>query len=205
MSLLIIFLFFPNNSLTLVCAASKALWEKWLHYCFKSHYQIILFVKSTKSAGNSTPKITNHYRKTLKFAQKMGKKSCVNLYFWILNIFSIVLIHQALSYFLKKDPPFNNPTFLIFYIPYTLGLYRTSRPVRKSGKFSKSGLSRNRTFSFPDARLLTLSKTEKKNLDFLSIFKSPVSGKENVQFPDSPGFDNLPDFRTGRDVRYTLL
>jgi hypothetical protein len=33
----------------------------------------------------------------------------------------------------------------------TLGLYRTSRPVRKSGNFSKSGLSGNGTFSFPDA------------------------------------------------------
>ena len=34
-----------------------------------------------------------------------------------------------------------------------VGLYRTSRPVWKSGKFSKSGLSGNRTFSFPDAEL----------------------------------------------------
>ena len=33
------------------------------------------------------------------------------------------------------------------------------------------------------------------------MFKSPTSGKENVQFQDSPDFDNLPDFRTGRDVR----
>jgi hypothetical protein len=31
--------------------------------------------------------------------------------------------------------------------------------------------------------------------------KSPVSGKENVQFPDSPDFENLPDFRNGHDVR----
>ena len=39
---------------------------------------------------------------------------------------------------------------------------------------------------------------------FSSIFnsvKSPVSGKENVRFPDSLDFENLPDFRTGRDVR----
>jgi hypothetical protein len=43
-----------------------------------------------------------------------------------------------------------------------LGLYRTSGPVRKSGKLTKSGLSGNRTFSFPDAGLLTLLKIEKK-------------------------------------------
>ena len=27
------------------------------------------------------------------------------------------------------------------------------------------------------------------------------SGKENVRFPDSPDFQNLPEFHTGRDVR----
>ena len=32
-------------------------------------------------------------------------------------------------------------------------------------------------------------------------FKSPASGKENVRFPDCPDFENLQDFRTGRDVR----
>ena len=47
-----------------------------------------------------------------------------------------------------------------------IGLYRISRPVRKSGKFSKSGLSENRTFSFPDAGL---SKIEKK-IQFFSLF-----------------------------------
>ena len=31
-----------------------------------------------------------------------------------------------------------------------------------------------------------------------NIFESPASGKENVQFPDSPDFENLPDLRTGR-------
>ena len=43
-----------------------------------------------------------------------------------------------------------------------IGLYWKSRPVRKSGKFSKSGLSGNRTFSFPDAGLLKLLKIEEK-------------------------------------------
>ena len=38
-----------------------------------------------------------------------------------------------------------------------------------------------------------------KNNIFKS-FKSPASGKENVLFPDSPYFENFPDFRTGRDV-----
>ena len=41
-------------------------------------------------------------------------------------------------------------------------------------------------------------------LDFFFLifrsFKSPASGKENVRFPDSPDFENSPDFRTGRDV-----
>ena len=36
------------------------------------------------------------------------------------------------------------------------GHYRTSRPYRKSGKFSKSGLSGNRELSLPDTGLLTL-------------------------------------------------
>ena len=49
------------------------------------------------------------------------------------------------------------------------------------------------------------TKTEReKNIFgiFFSIFKSPASGKENIQvrFPDSPDFENLPDFQTGRDV-----
>ena len=40
-------------------------------------------------------------------------------------------------------------------------------------------------------------------LDFFSIFhsvKSPASGKENVWLPDSPDFENSPDFRTSRPV-----
>ena len=44
-----------------------------------------------------------------------------------------------------------------------IGLYRTSRPVRKSDKFSKSGLSGNQTFSFLDTGLLTILKIEKKS------------------------------------------
>jgi len=40
-----------------------------------------------------------------------------------------------------------------FLLCNTLGLYRTSHPVKSSGKFSKSRLSGNRTFSFMDARL----------------------------------------------------
>ena len=49
-----------------------------------------------------------------------------------------------------------------------VGLYRTSPPVWKSGKFSKSWLSKNWTFSFLDARLLTLLKIAKKV--FIIIF-----------------------------------
>jgi hypothetical protein len=53
---------------------------------------------------------------------------------------------------------------------WPLGLYRTSRPVRMSGKFSKSGLSGNRTFSFPDAGLLTLLKVEERKKKLSKIF-----------------------------------
>ena len=50
---------------------------------------------------------------------------------------------------------------------------------------------------------------KKKNVfwNFFLLFikvlklKSPASEKENVRFPDSPDFEKLPDFRTGRDVR----
>ena len=41
-----------------------------------------------------------------------------------------------------------------------VGLYQTSRPVWKSGKFLKSGLSENRTFALPDTGLLTILKIE---------------------------------------------
>ena len=47
-------------------------------------------------------------------------------------------------------------------------------------------------------------KILKKRIGSFSIFKSVkslASGKEDVQFPDSPDFENLPDFRTGRDVQ----
>ena len=43
-------------------------------------------------------------------------------------------------------------------MPNTLGLYRTSPPVRKSRKFSKSGSSGNQKFSFRDVGLLRLSR-----------------------------------------------
>ena len=48
----------------------------------------------------------------------------------------------------------------------TLGLYQTSFLVRKSRKFSKSGLSRNETFSFQDAELLRIEKKFKFSLNF---------------------------------------
>ena len=43
------------------------------------------------------------------------------------------------------------------------GLYRTLRPVRKSGEYSKSWLSGNLTFFFPDARLLAVLKIEENS------------------------------------------
>ena len=51
---------------------------------------------------------------------------------------------------------------------WCLKLYRTSRPVRKSTKFSKSGLSGNRMFSFLDAGLLMLLKEKKIYFEFLT-------------------------------------
>ena len=45
-------------------------------------------------------------------------------------------------------------------------------------------------------------KKQDKQIDFkFSTYYIVQSGKENVRFPDSPDFQNLPDFRTGRDVR----
>ena len=44
---------------------------------------------------------------------------------------------------------------------WSLGLYRTSLPVRKVRKLSKSGPSGNRTFSFLDVRLLNFKKNQK--------------------------------------------
>ena len=47
-------------------------------------------------------------------------------------------------------------------------------------------------------------KIEKTIGFFIFIFncvKSLPSGKNNVLFPDSPDFENFPDFRTGRNVR----
>ena len=71
-------------------------------------------------------------------------------------------------------------------------------------------------FSIKKSILGNIWKSTKKSLEkkkikiCLKIFfifyfkrvKTPVSGKENVWFPDSPYFEILPDFRTGRDVRY---
>ena len=33
---------------------------------------------------------------------------------------------------------------------------------------------------------------------FVDLQQCAASGKENVRFPDSPDFENLPDFRTKR-------
>ena len=72
------------------------------------------------------------------------------------------VFHNEFKIFLSKTEDKN--------LFFELRLYRTSRPVWKSGKFSKSGLSGNRTFSFPHARLLTLLKIGKKNPKMFWIF-----------------------------------
>ena len=55
---------------------------------------------------------------------------------------------------------------------------------RKSGKFTKFGLSGNRSFSFPDAGLLTLLKVEKKskNFIFFSKFFSSIPRFSNTSY-----------------------
>ena len=50
-----------------------------------------------------------------------------------------------------RPSPWVDFTKIIQKISVELGLYGTSRPVSKSGKFSKSELSGNGMFSFPDA------------------------------------------------------
>jgi hypothetical protein len=42
---------------------------------------------------------------------------------------------------------------------------------------------------------------QKKNLDFFSMLKGPKSGKEKNRKSGIRTFQDLPDFRTGRDVR----
>ena len=86
--------------------------------------------------------IRNHKTSFKKFQKKVKSRRLV-----FLNIFCPVLTSSQGS---SK------------YLCCKVGLYQTSRPVRKSVKFSKSRLSRNRTFYFPDAGLLTLFKVEEK-------------------------------------------
>ena len=54
------------------------------------------------------------------------------------------------------------------------GHYLTSRPDRKSVKFSKFGLSGNRTLSLPDTGLLTLLKIEEKIKNFKKKFQKKI-------------------------------
>jgi hypothetical protein len=68
-----------------------------------------------------------------------------------------------------------------------VGLYRTSRPVRKSGKFSKSGLSGNWTFSLPDAR--PLRPLDARNLQILCMVFMTVqimSGTQKLSQNNTP-------------------
>ena len=70
--------------------------------------------------------------------------------FWCDLVWSWLMI-QSLSYILVSN---------IHIIANALGLYRTSRPVQKSGKLSKSGLSGNRTFFFLPGRRTFKNKIE---------------------------------------------
>jgi hypothetical protein len=44
-------------------------------------------------------------------------------------------------------------------------------------------------------------KIQKKISSIFKSVKSLAPGRENVWFPDSPDFENLPEFWTKRDVR----
>ena len=103
-----------------------------------------------------------------------GGKSAVDwaLFLWNASVVStlcgqkifralMLRAHNQMKAGKKKDVTkgsFNNyvDRILPFLTPppsCVVGLYQTSRPVWKSGKFSKSGLSGNRTFSILDTRL----------------------------------------------------
>ena len=79
------------------------------------------------------------------------------------------------TFLLQKDKAFAVISNMVIctvsgFLQCSVGLYRTSHPIWKSGKFSKSGLCKNRTFSFPDAGLLKLLKIEKKIKTLFSNF-----------------------------------
>ena len=48
-------------------------------------------------------------------------------------------------------------------------------------------------------------KKKKFFFDFISTFKGPESGKEKNRKSGVRTFENLPDFRTGRDVRLSPI
>ena len=52
-----------------------------------------------------------------------------------------------------------------------------------------------------DKKKILKENLNKKDFEFFSIFKSQASGIENVRFPDSPDFEELPDFQTRLGVR----
>ena len=90
------FYFFPNNSLTLVCAASKGTVGEVASISFQislSDYTDWLS-KAQKVQG------------ILKYT--FGGQPPTQIVILNYQHFSIVLTHQALSYFLKRDPLFNN-------------------------------------------------------------------------------------------------
>ena len=64
-----------------------------------------------------------------------------------------------------------------------LGLYRTSRPVRNSGIFSKSGLSEKLDILLPGCQTFHTSKNRKKCQIFFSNFFGCLFGLEAI--PDS--------------------
>ena len=81
--------------------------------------------------------------------------------------------------------------FKIFYLPEVQVIDSHKIQIRCQ-KINKKKLKKN---------------FEKKTLDIflLLIVLKKASRKENLQFLDSPDFENLPDFRTERHVRLSPI
>ena len=89
------------------------------------------------------------------------KKVCRSQLKSSFGLFLLFLLKKVIYSGALTTKPSEDRVFQLFYVCFlfnNLELYRTSRPV----EFSKSGLSRNQVFSFPNAELLTLINRRKK-------------------------------------------
>ena len=106
-------------------------------------------------------------------SSEQNRLLCSECSVWEATLFLYVCIkvYQLIlfSFEVLKKVVYNNQyklhsiDILLELVPFPQGSTGHHCPVRKSGKFSKSGLTKNRTFSFPDAGLLSLEKMGKKS------------------------------------------